>query len=556
MGRLIGAGGAGGAGEAEHWPCGRPILPATPRIVTRDTVSRMLGRMPCRAAIKPNFYKDSVALMRISQRLLEGPGLRRASLLMGTAANKEILAQAGLLEAALDTAQPADLMIVLEADEITAVEAALARVEALLAGERPAASSSGSPEIAARSIAMALERSPEANLVQISVPGPYAAAEALKALRRGLHVFLFSDNVPLAEERVLKDLAARKGLLVMGPDCGTAILAGVPLGFANAVRRGAIGLVGASGTGLQQVATRIHALGEGVSHAIGTGSRDVSAEVGGATMLAGLALLARDQATRVIVIVSKPPAPAVMEHTLASARQCGKPVVVLFLGAQVASGGNLHVARTLDEAAAIAVALLRGRPCAAETDEDLPELVQARGKLAPSQRHLRALYSGGTFCAEAQLAWRDAGLSVWSNAPLAPERALAPLAPSREHTAIDLGADEFTVGRPHPMIDQSLRIERLAAEARDPSVAAIVLDIVLGYGAHADPAGALAPAIRAAREVASAEGRHLVVIAFVCGTEEDPQPLSAQQGALAAAGALVVSGSSAAARAAARLVSA
>jgi len=507
--------------------------------------------MPVAARVKQNFYKDSVALMRISQDVLGRAGLARASLLMGTPANKDILGQAGLLAPELAGASPADLMILVDGEE-AALAPALQAIEAALAGG-DAKGRTERAEIAPRSIAMGIAALGRATLVQVSVPGPYAAAEALKALKAGLHVFLFSDNVPLAEELAVKRLAAKKGLLVMGPDCGTAILGGVPLGFANAVRRGAIGLVGASGTGMQEVSCRIHALGEGVSHAIGTGSRDVYEEVGGTTLAAGLELLARDPATRVITIISKPPAPSVAERALAAARAAGKPTVVLFLGAKVNGGGNLHPVVTLEQAAATAVALARGGGPADARPAGTPAEA-ALAKLAPSQRYLRGLYSGGTYCTEAQLVWRDAGLETWSNAPLEMKLALPHGAPSRGHTAIDLGADEFTVGRPHPMIDFAARVERLGAEARDPSVAAIVLDVVLGYGAHPDPAGALAPAVREARAAAAREGRELVVIGFVCGTEGDPQRLASQAARLAESGMVLAPGSTAAAGLAAHVV--
>ena len=257
--------------------------------------------MPIAATTRKNFYKDSVVLMRIAQSAGAREGVARVSLLMGTQANKDLLAQAGLLAAEIADAAPADLMILVEGGHL-ALQPSLAEIDEQLAG-RSAASAGERTETAARSIAMAMERIDGANLALVSVPGAYAAAEALKALKCGLHVFLFSDNVPLDEEQVLKRLAAKKGLLVMGPDCGTAIIGGVPLGFANAVRRGSIGLVGASGTGMQEVSVRIHALGEGVSHALGTGSRDASEEIGGTTLLAGMELLARDPDTRVIVIV-------------------------------------------------------------------------------------------------------------------------------------------------------------------------------------------------------------------------------------------------------------
>ena len=506
--------------------------------------------VPTAALTKKNFYKDSVALMRISQTVGGREGIARVSLLMGTPANKDILGQAGLLVAELAGAAPADLMILVEGEQ-SALAPALEAIEAALAGG-DAAPSAGTVEIAPRSIAMGQERLAGATLAQVSVPGPYAAAEALKALKRGLHVFLFSDNVPLAEEQAVKRLAAKKGLLVMGPDCGTAIIAGVPLGFANAVRRGGIGVVGASGTGMQEVTCRIHQLGEGVSHAIGTGSRDVYEEIGGTTLLAGLELLARDPATRVIVIVSKPPAASVAERALAAVRKSGKPAVVLFLGADLPGGGNVHPVATLEQAAATAVALARGTQSPPAASPAPAGFEAAVAKLAPSQKFLRGLYSGGTYCTEAQLVWRGRGIAAWSNAPLEKRRALPHHAASREHTAIDLGADEFTVGRPHPMIDFTARLERLAAEARDPAVAAIVLDVVLGYGAHPDPAGALAPAVRAARAAAAKEGRELLVLGFLCGTEEDPQPLSSQTAQLAESGMILAAGSTAAASLAAR----
>jgi succinyl-CoA synthetase alpha subunit len=505
--------------------------------------------MPVTATVRRNFYKDSVALMRISQEMLGRAGLARVSLLMGTPANKDLLGEAGLLAPELAGASPADLMILVDGDA-AALAPALQAIEAALAGGE-AETRTDRVEIAPRSIAMGAAALGRATLAQIAVPGPYAAAEAMKALKAGLHVFLFSDNVPLAEEIAVKRLAASKGLLVMGPDCGTAILGGVPLGFANAVRRGAIGLVGASGTGLQEVSCRIHALGEGVSHAIGTGSRDVHEAVGGMTLVAGLERLARDPATRVIAIVSKPPAPAVAERAVAAVRAAGKPAVVLFLGAKLDGGGNLHPVSTLEQAAVAAVALARGGPAGSQRAGSAQP---PAAKLARSQRSLRGLYSGGTYCTEAQLVWREAGLETWSNAPLEKRLALLHGAPSRGHTAIDLGADEFTVGRPHPMIDFAARVERLGAEARDPSVAAVVLDIVLGYGAHPDPASALAPAVREARAAAAREGRELVVIGFVCGTDEDPQGLASQVAQLAASGMILAPGSTAAAALAARVV--
>jgi len=515
--------------------------------------------VPVSAAVKPGFYKDSVTLMRVAQSIAGRAGITRATLVMGTPANKAVLEQAGLLAQHLVAAQPGDLLIVVEGAAQPAIDDAVQEAERLLVVGDAAAPAAGAVDIVPRSIAMALDEGAPATLAQISVPGPYAAAEALKALKRGLHVFLFSDNVPLQEEIALKKLAAARRLLVMGPDCGTAILGGVPLGFANAVRRGTIGLLGASGTGLQHVSTLIHQAGEGVSNAIGTGSRDVLADVGGATARGALALLAADRGTEVIVIVSKSPAKAVAEAVLGDAARAGKPVVVLFLGMSgLKSGGNLTVVSTIEDAATAAVTLARGGEYKSSVSalDGTATLPAELTMLAKSQRYVRGLYSGGTFCTEAQVVLRAAGVIAWSNAPIEKARRIPERAPSASHCVIDMGADEFTVGRPHPMIDYRARADRFLAEARDPEVAMVMFDVVLGHGAHPDPAGALAPAIAEARATALRGGRHLILVAFVCGTEEDPQRLSAQCKALREAGVNVVSNSTAAARFAASVVAA
>ncbi|WP_043286413.1 acyl-CoA synthetase FdrA [Paraburkholderia oxyphila] len=510
--------------------------------------------MTIQSRIRKNLYKDSVALMLICQQVVARIGVKRTTLLMGTRGNKDILAQANLLQSELDAAQPNDIMAVVEDDDPTAIDAAFREIDALLEGEAVKSSSSGGETLQPRSIAMGVASAEGANLAQISVPGAYAGAEALKALRLGLNVFLFSDNVALDQEVALKQLAQRKGLLVMGPDCGTAILDGVPLGFANVVRRGRIGVVAASGTGLQEVTCQIDRQGEGISQAIGTGGRDVYEQVGGRTMRQGLERLANDPQTEVIVIVSKPPARPVADALITYAQTLGKPVVVLFLGAraQTSPSRAIHFVETLEEAANLAVALARAEAPAPQTGHAASHA--GLPAFAPGQRYVRALYSGGTFCAEAQAIWRDAGVRTLSNTPLDPACALPNALESEGHCALDLGDDAFTVGRPHPMIDCGQRLERLAQEARDPSVAVIVLDFVLGYGSHPDPAGAHAPAIVDALRTARSEGRGLVVIGFVCGTEDDPQRRSAQQKTLEDAGVRVVGGSTQAARLAAEIV--
>ncbi|MDQ2780540.1 MAG: acyl-CoA synthetase FdrA [Pseudomonadota bacterium] len=507
--------------------------------------------MPSSSFLKKNLYKDSVALMRIAQTVLSNDGVERATLLMGSAANKAILGSAGLSNADLDAAKPGDVMVVVQAATAAGVDAAVAQIDDLLEGARDAAAAGSAVEQVPRSISAGYARIDDARLVQISVPGPYAAAEAMKALRQGLHVFLFSDNVPLEQERSIKTLARKKGLLVMGPDCGTAIVSGTPLGFANVVKRGDISLVGASGTGLQEVSCQIDALGHGIRHAIGTGGHDVSAEIGGSTLCQALELLEADAGTKVICIVSKPPAPAVAQRVLQQVASFSKPVVVLFLGADLRHTklpAHVTTVGTLRDAAAAAVALAEGRPFEpASQDEGEPGAIDAAiGALAPGQQAVRGLYSGGTFCSEAKVLWGEMGLHL-----SAVESTQA--VPGAGHLAVDLGDDMYTVGRPHPMIDPGMRVERFAHEARDPEVAVIVLDVVLGYAGHADPAGALAPVIREAKAASAKAGRGLIVVSFVCGTEADPQVLSKQRATLREAGAWVLPSSSAAARLAGRI---
>jgi FdrA protein len=334
----------------------------------------------------------------------------------------------------------------------------------------------------------------------------------------------------------------------LGPDCGTALIGGIGLGFANQVRRGAVGLVAASGTGLQQVSSRIHQLGGGISHALGTGGRDLSEAVGAVTARQGLALLSRDPDTQVIVLISKPPSSQVADLLLSEARSVGKPVVVDFIGhaTAVRRVDNLSFAATLDEAADIAVGLVRQKPPLPGSKE--LDATAMRRRFAEGQQYLRGLFSGGTLALEALLLLRDSLPAVHSNVPLDERFRLADSLISEEHTLVDLGEDELTVGRLHPMIDNDLRLRRLEQEAADPGVAVIVLDVVLGHGAHPDPAGELGPAIARARAVAAEAGRYLEVVAVVVGTDEDPQDMEVQIRKLKEAGARVETSNEAAMR--------
>jgi succinyl-CoA synthetase alpha subunit len=510
--------------------------------------------------VKRNRYQDSVTLMQAAVSLREIEGIGDASLMMGSEPNKQILAEAGLLAGEGRSAGPNDLIVALQGSE-GGIAAATGRLEAILAAQ--VAPSGQSKPAAIHSMAAGLAEMPDANLVLISTPGIYAASEARKALAAGRHVMIFSDNVALEDEIMLKKIAAERGLLLMGPDCGTAIIGGVPLGFANAVRRGSIGVAGASGTGMQEITSLVDRYGEGISHAIGTGSRDLSAQVGASSTLAGLAALQNDPDTRVIVIVSKPPDQEVASRVIEAAEKSSKPVVIAFLGVQAHDTGGSHITmvETLEEAALKAVALRR--PATADSSPSARRAASG-GQQPPTINHqpstgyLRGLFSGGTFCYEAMLILQRNLGPIFSNSPLSPDRKLTlhdlKTRTTNRHVCLDLGADEFTVGRPHPMIDMTTRIERLMLEAENPEVSVILLDVVLGYGAHPDPAAALAPAIRKVLDASAARGRTLHVVASVCGTQADPQGFEGQVETLTEAGAIVAESNAGAARLAATLL--
>ena len=509
----------------------------------------------------PGLYRDSVTLMKSASRVEAMPGVEKAGAMMATVANLDLARDAGMLGPSETVeAGPNDLLLLVESADATIAEAAFGEAERILS-EIPVPTADGEVAgIAPRSIRMGLDAKPDASLVLISTPGEYAASEAFKAVNLGLDVMIFSDNVTTADEIELKQLAHERGVLVMGPDCGTAIVGGIPLGFANVVRRGDIGVIGASGTGTQQVTALIDRWGAGITHAIGTGSHDLSAEVGAITMLDAMAALASDPATKVLLLVSKPPAPKVAERVLAAAAAASTPAVVCFLGADpdsVARPG-IKAAETLEDAAALAVELSTGaEPNRAEGAGDIEAAAaQATAALAPSQRYIRGLFSGGTFGYEASLLLSKRLGTVHSNTPARPEDTIADVWKSEGHTIIDLGDDVFTRGRPHPMIDFRLRVERIAEEAADPEVAVILLDVVLGYGAHEDPAGQLIPAITAARASTAAEGRAIAFVASVCGTEGDPQGLVGQERVLREAGVLLGTSNAHAVRIAADIVQA
>ena len=442
-------------------------------------------------------YLDSVALMRLSRRLSALPGVEEASLMIGSPSNKALLKEAGLLAAEGEQAGANDIVIALRAsDERLGREA----LQSALVPEKQEFQSENLARV--RSLGRAIEALPGANLALISVPGEFAMAEARKALNAGLHALVFSSGVPLEEERALKLLAREKGLLLMGPDCGTALIGGTPLAFGNVVPRGDVGIISASGTGLQEVSCLLARMGKGVSHGIGVGGRDLDERVGALATLDAVAALERDARTATIMLISKPPAPRVAEQVLERLARCRKKTVVCFLG--------------LDKPG-LAPTLLAAAEMAAGA-----KLPNENFSISKTQGKVQGLYCGGTLCSEAELIFRRRGL--------------------QGHAFIDLGDDRYTRGRPHPMIDPEIRNAHIAAAAKDPGVGVILVDVVLGYGAHHDPAGILMKV------------NAKPMIASVTGTDEDPQFRARQVGKLRNAGVLVAPSNAQAAELAAAFV--
>jgi FdrA protein len=496
-----------------------------------------------RLRVFPGTYRDSLLLLSATRAMQDGDGVEWASAAMATPAMVAELTRRGFGAGELAGADANALVLAVLAAGGGSAAAALERGRAALfseAGARPAGGGGPAP----RTITEAVGRLPGANVAIISVPGPYAALAAHSALTSGLHVLLFSDNVPLADEVTLKQRASRLGLLVMGPGAGTAVLGRVGLGFANAVAAGPVGVVAAAGTGAQEVMTLLDRWGIGVSQVIGVGGRDVSAAVGGLMARDAVRALDADPGTEVILLVSKPPDPAVAREVIGAAART--PVVAACLGMTSPDGtlAGAPLAATLEQGAALAAARL-GRPVPGSGETAAAVARRAAARLGDGRTAVRGFFTGGTLCYEAQVVLGAALGPVYSNIPLRPELALP--APPGAHICLDLGEEEYTRGRPHPMIDPEARTEIMRAQAFGTDIAVVLLDVVIGYGSHPDPAGAVAAVCA---DIAASGG---VVVAYVLGARADQQGLDRQRAVLAEAGAVVTATAAEAARTAAAI---
>ena len=485
--------------------------------------------------VRRGAYYDSVSLMQVSQAVREAPGISAALVAMATDLNTELLAGMGFT---VDEAVgPNDMLVAIRGEDQAAIEAGRSALDAALSGSKAAGASAGGFGEAPppRTLGTAASRS-GANLALISVPGVNAFVEAMDAVTSGVSVVLFSDNVNVEQEIALKDAAAAADVLVMGPDCGTAVVAGVALGFANLVRAGSVGLVAASGTGAQQVMCLLDIAGVGMSHCLGVGGRDLSSAVGGRSTRQALAALAADPSTESIIVVSKPPAAEVLTEVQAYAATLGKPVHWATLG-----HGRPDLTAAVEAALATSADGIPVWPhwLAKTATEPSDDTVSIEREANGSNGFLRGLFCGGTLADEAMIVASEQLGPIRSNIPLSPELALGPDLSSDSHAVVDFGDDRLTRGRPHPMIDPSLRLERIAVEGDDPTCAVLLLDLVLGFGSHPAPADELAAAIASARKAAAAGGRELPVVVSLIGVENDPQGLTSCAKTLQASGASV-----------------
>lgn len=496
--------------------------------------------------IRPNTYMDSIFLMRATKEVKSLKGVNQAVVVMGTELNKTVLEDVGRLTKEAQEAGPGDLIISLEVTSEEAAEEVSRAIDEM--SSKKGGGAEAVQEVRYTTIPMAVADHEETNLAIISVPGEFAAEEAGKALDCGLNAFIFSDNVELEAEVKLKELAAKKGLFVMGPGCGNSVIGGVSLGLMSVVSKGRIGIVGASGSGIHEIAALITQKDFGISQAIGTGGRDLSKEVGGLTMLQGIDYLDNDPDTDVIVLVSKPPYPDTAAKIYRRVATCKKPVVIDLLGgkAEEVRGAGAYAPESLEQAADMAVALAKGekpdeRPYLRDVKEQLIPLArEERQKLGESQKYVRGLFCGGTHNEETILILKKFVKDLHANVSFGGAVLLDSPHISTGNSLVDMGDEEFTKGKPHPVMDPSILNERLMKEGRDPETAVILFDMLLGYGAHEDPVGCIEDTIRNIRRQAEEENRYVSMVAAITGTQLDPQKLSSQKQRLEALGVNVM----------------
>ncbi|MBP7654797.1 acyl-CoA synthetase FdrA [Candidatus Dependentiae bacterium] len=473
-----------------------------------------------------NRYFDSVMLMSIANSASKCEGIKNLAAMMATDNNKEVLRNTKMIDKTGEKAEPNDLLVCINAEAESFCEPALKKFKELLDNKSSAENKSDKIELT--SIADGIKEYADSNLVLFSIPGPFVKREAKTALSAGKNVMIFSDNVTIDEELELKQIAKQNGLIVMGPDCGTSIINGKGIAFANSMPIGKIGIIGASGTGIQQVSCILANKGYGVKHAIGLGGRDLSKQIGGISMLTAIDAMEKDIDIEIVILISKPPFPEVEKKIFDRLKNYKKKIVVNFLKGDETECKKRRIpfASTLENAANLAISILENKPFEPKEfdaeKKEIDQLLKSIRNKTGSSKYVRGLYSGGTLCDEALFIMAQYGLEVFSNIPLTPELKLKNAYESYKNTLVDLGDDEFTKGRPHPMIDYTLRCQRIVEESSKKDTGIILFDIVTGYGSHINPVEPLSEAITKSLK----NNKNLVFIASICGTSYDIQNIN------------------------------
>lgn len=511
--------------------------------------------MVIRNYIEKDQYYDSVFLMRIANEIGKQEGIEKISVGMGTPLNKDTLSEMGLLLPAGEQAGPNDLIFAISADSDEFAQKVKEAFFEIITSKKTKKTNSY------KTIDNLCQNVKDINLAVITVAGEFAYEQAKAALENKMNVFMFSDNVSIEQEIKLKNMASKKDLLMMGPNCGLCFINGIALGLCSKTRRGNIGIVAASGSGMQEVMAIIHKNGLGISHAIGTGGRDLSEQIGGATMIQGIRLLEKNDMTEVIVLISKPPAVKTLKLILDEVNKCTKPVIIQFINdnSGLIEGSLAISSKSFGDTAAIAVALAKKEQYKLSTEQEKFDKVKSVAleqakSMAPEQKYFRGLYCGGTLMEESMTVMTNYVGDIFSNAPFEKKLMLESPFESRENSLIDMGEEDFTKGRPHVAIDPLVRLERFKKEARDSETAVILLDFLLGYSMHEDPAGIMAEVISKEKKLSAQDGRHLCVVASICGTDYDPQGYDNQKEKLEKAGVIVMENNGMAARMAAAVI--
>ena len=441
-------------------------------------------------------YIDSVLLMQISREIEKMQGVSKASCMVATAENISFLEMAGFHPPSGVSGN--SVIIAVEAESSKkcedAINNAINLIDTGMVQHKTSYTLDDLPDLISTD---------DFPVVFISTPGEYAYDVADKSLDSGANIHIFSSNVPIEQELRLKTKGASKGLFVMGPDCGTSIIHGKGLGFSNALEAtGDIGIIGSSGTGIQELSVLMDRNGLGVSYAIGVGSNDLKESING--IMSKQALNFLKERCSAIAVVCKKPDPSVERALLESMGNI--PSVFISLGSDKQySSGNTYVTGNIDDAVSHLMSKIgKGRKI---QQEAFPKMKEP-GK---DRKLLRGFFVGGSLCYQAQAILHGKGIHVFSNAP-ADEQYRVEKDFDNLNVCIDTGAEEYVAGKPHPMIDPVSRNSFLVRESSRNDVRVILFDIILGYGSAEDPVAGL-----------DKMKNGPVLVASICGTEKDSQ---------------------------------